>query len=178
MVSRASVMSLITVLVCGSSCGIGFSQGSSGSSKPSMNEQRSLWSRPGEDWPSFLGPTGNGRSELCGLVVPWVKTGPEVCWAIELGEGYCGPSVSEGRVFVFDRSVGEERLRCIEAETGTVLWEKTTPTGYVDMFGYDGGPRASPVVCDDCVITYGVEGLLICRRLTDGALQWLSLIHI
>ena len=162
----------ITALVCGSLCGIGFSQGSLSSSKPSLNEQRSLWSRPGEDWPLFLGPTGNGRSELRGLVVPWAKTGPKVCWAIELGEGYCGPSVSKGRIFVFDRLVGEERLRCIEAETGDVLWEKTTPTGYVDMFGYDGGPRASPVVCDNRVITYGVEGLLACRRLTDGALQW------
>ena len=131
-----------------------------------------MWSRSGEDWPLFLGPTGNGRSELSGLVVPWAKTGPEVCWAIELGEGYCGPSVSKGRVFVFDRLVGEERLRCIGAETGDLLWEKTTPTGYVDMFGYDGGPRASPIVCDDCVITYGVEGLLVCRRLRDGALKW------
>jgi len=172
MLSRGSVTCLVTALVCGSLCRIGFSQGSPSSSKPSISEQRSLWSRPGEDWPLFLGPTGNGRSELCGLVVPWVKTGPEVCWAIELGEGYCGPSVSKGRVFVFDRLVGEERLRCIEAETGHLLWEKTTPTGYVDMFGYDGGPRASPVVCDDCVITYGVEGLLACRRLSDGALKW------
>ena len=169
---KTIVACLISALVYVSLCENGISQERDGGSKPGMNEQGSLWSRPGDDWPEFLGPTGNGRSELRDAVVPWPEAGPKICWTIELGEGYCGPAVSKGRAFVFDRIAGEERLRCVKAETGEVLWEKMIPTGYVDMFGYDGGPRSSPIVCDNCVITYGVEGVLACRRQVDGSLQW------
>ena len=169
---RTIVMCLTSVLAYVSLCENGISQERDDGSKLGTNEQHSLWSRPGEDWSLFLGPTGNGRSELRGLVVPWAETGPEVCWTIELGEGYCGPAVSKGRAVVFDRIAGEERLRCVKAETGEILWEKMSPTGYVDMFGYDGGPRSSPILCDDCVITYGAEGMLACRRQVDGSLQW------
>ena len=169
---RAIVACLISALVYVSLCENGISQERDGGSKPGMNEQASLWSRPGEDWPKFLGPTGNGRSELRNAVVPWPEAGPKICWTIELGEGYCGPAVSKGRAFVFDRMAGEERLRCVKAETGEVLWEKMSPTGYVDMFGYDGGPRSSPTLSDNCVITYGAEGMLACRRQVDGSLQW------
>ena len=161
-----------TFIVYGSICGNGFSQDRDADSKPGTDELNSLWSRPGEDWSLFLGPTGNGRSKLRGLVVPWAETGPEVCWTIELGEGYCGPSVSKGRAIVFDRIAGDERLRCVHAETGELIWEERSPTGYVDMFGYDGGPRSSPILCDGYVISYGAEGLLACRRLVDGSLQW------
>ena len=170
--SRTIVTCLISALVYASLCENGISQERDGGSKPGMNEQGSLWSRPGEDWSEFLGPTGNGRSELRDVVVPWPEAGPEICWTIELGEGYCGPAVSKGRAFVLDRIAGKERLRCVKAETGEVLWEKMSPTGYVDMFGYDGGPRSSPIVCDNVVITYGAEGMLACRRQVDGSLQW------
>ncbi len=170
--SRRIVTCLISALVYASLCENGISQEREGGSKPGMNKQGSFWSRPGEDWSEFLGPTGNGRSELRDAVVPWPEAGPEICWTIELGEGYCGPAVSKGRAFVFDRIAGEERLRCVKAETGEVLWEKMSPTGYVDMFGYDGGPRSSPIVCDNVVITYGAEGMLACRRQVDGSLQW------
>ncbi len=169
---RSIVTCLICALVCTSLCKKGISQERDGGSKLGMDEQRSLWTRPGEDWSGFLGPTGNGRSELRDAVVPWAETGPGVSWTLELGEGYCGPAVSEGRAFVFDRIAGEERLRCVRAETGEVLWGEMSPTGYVDMFGYDGGPRSSPVLCDNRVITYGAEGMLACRRQVDGSLQW------
>ena len=86
------------------------------------------------------------------------KDGAEVCWATELGEGYCGPSVSKGRVFVFDRLVGEE-TGCIEAETGHLLWEKQLQRAML-ICSVTMVVHLSPVVCDDCVITYGVEGLL------------------
>jgi len=171
-VLRTIVKCLVGVLLYGTLCRSGFSQDTEGVSKPVMNQQRSVWSRPGEDWPVFLGPTGNGRSELRGMDVPWPETGLKVCWSIELGEGYCGPAVSKGCAVVFDRIAGDERVRCLKAETGEVLWEKVSPTGYVDMFGYDGGPRSSPILCDGHVITYGAEGLLSCRQLVDGSLQW------
>jgi outer membrane protein assembly factor BamB len=131
-----------------------------------------LWTRPGEDWGTFLGPTGNGRSSLTGMIIPWPVGGPRIVWHRELGEGYCGPAVARGRCVICDRAGPEIRIRCLAAETGKELWQQRYPTDYVDSFGYDGGPRAAAVIADDAVITYGPEGRLECRSLSDGASRW------
>ena len=89
-----------------------------------------------------------------------------------MGEGYCAPAVALGRALVFDRIGRHIRLRCLHAETGRKLWEERYPTDYADMFGYDGGPRASPVIAGDRVITFGPEGRLECRSLADGSSAW------
>ena len=131
-----------------------------------------IGTREGEDWGPFLGPTGNGRSSLRGIRSPWPEGGPPVVWHCELGEGYCAPAVALGRAVVFDRIGRDVRLRCLEAETGRKLWEERYPTDYLDMFGYDGGPRAAPVIARDRVITFGPEGRLECRSLAAGASLW------
>lgn len=131
-----------------------------------------LATRPGEDWGTFLGPTGNGRSSLAGMAVPWPAAGPRIVWHSELGEGYCGPAVAQGRCVVCDRVGAEIRVRCLMAETGRELWQQRYPTDYVDTFGYDGGPRATAVIAGDAVITFGPEGRLECRSLSDGESRW------
>ena len=131
-----------------------------------------LWTRPGEDWGTFLGPTANGRSSLKGMAVPWPAEGPRIVWHGEIGEGYCGPAVAQGRCVICDRIDREIRVRCLEAETGRELWQQRYPTDYVDTFGYDGGPRAAAVIAGDAVITFGPEGRLECRGLADGASRW------
>lgn len=131
-----------------------------------------LSTRQGEDWGEFLGPRGDGKSAATGIVVPWPEGGPRVLWHADMGEGYCAPAVAAGRAILFDR-VGERlRLRALAAETGVALWETSRPVRYVDSFGYDGGPRAQPVVAGDRLLAYGPDGRLECRALFDGALEW------
>ncbi len=136
------------------------------------DEPADLASRRGEDWGSFLGPTGNGRSSLAAMTIPWPAVGPPVLWHASVCEGYCAPAVGLGRVVVFDRVGDECRLRCLQAETGRPLWEHRYPTAYVDTFGYDGGPRAAPVIAHGRVLSFGPEGRLECRRLDDGESLW------
>lgn len=131
-----------------------------------------LSTRPGEDWGAFLGPTGNGRSGCTGITVPWPAAGPRVVWHVPLGEGYCAPAVARGRLVAFDRVGDRMRLRCLEAETGRQLWEASYASDYRDSFGYDGGPRAAPVIHGDRVLTFGPEGRLECRSLADGTSLW------
>jgi outer membrane protein assembly factor BamB len=136
------------------------------------DEPADLATRSGEDWGAFLGPTGNGRSSLDALTIPWPAAGPRVVWHTGVGEGYCGPAVALGRAVVFDRVGGECRLRCLHAENGRLLWEHRYPTAYADTFGYDGGPRAAPVIAHGRVLSFGPEGRLECRRLADGNSLW------
>lgn len=143
-----------------------------GSSAVWGDEPADLARRSGEDWGTFLGPTSNGRSGLAAMTIPWPAAGPRVVWHASVGEGYCSPAVALGRAVVFDRVGGECRLRCLAAETGQPLWEHRYPTAYVDTFGYDGGPRAAPVITHGRVLSFGPEGRLECRRLADGESLW------
>jgi outer membrane protein assembly factor BamB len=124
------------------------------------------------DWPGFLGPTGDSVSPEKGIIHPWPKEGLRIVWHKRLGTGYGMPSISQGRLFQFDRHGNEARLSCFKSETGEFLWKFEYPTDYEDYFGYNNGPRCCPVVDGDRVYTYGAEGMLHCVNAADGKLIW------
>jgi outer membrane protein assembly factor BamB len=124
------------------------------------------------DWPRLLGPRGDGRSPETGLALDWSESGPPLLWHVEVGEGFAGPVVADGRVFVFDRVEDEARLRALDAETGRLVWESRYATDYVDYYGYSPGPRAPPVVDEGRVYTFGAEGRLRCHDARSGSALW------
>jgi outer membrane protein assembly factor BamB len=128
--------------------------------------------KAGQDWPCFLGPTGDGKSTETGILAPWPESGLKIAWQTALGEGYATCAVSKGRCFLFDRLANEVRIRALQSETGRLLWEKRFPTKYVDQFGYDGGPRTAPVADGERVYLYGADGWLRCLAMADGQLLW------
>ncbi len=134
--------------------------------------------RRGEDWPEFLGPRGTGVSGETGLLETWPQEGPPVLWKKQLGEGYSAPSVRGPRLVLFHRpgagrfSGDEEVVDCLEADTGKPLWHYAYPTQYVDPYGYNGGPRCTPLLTADRCYTFGAEGMLTCLDLADGKRIW------
>ena len=126
----------------------------------------------GTDWPAFLGPTGDNKSSETGLRTDWPKAGPRIVWQQRLGTGYGMPTISRGRLFQFTRIRDQARLMCLRSETGEPLWQFEYPTDYEDLYGYDNGPRSSPVVDGDRVYILGVEGMLHCLGAEDGKLIW------
>jgi outer membrane protein assembly factor BamB len=128
--------------------------------------------RDGSDWPRFLGPLGTGVSAEKGILKPWPKQGLRVLWHRPIGTGYGAPTISQGRLFLFDRDGEHARLRCLKSTTGELLWKFEYTSDYEDYYGYDNGPRCCPVVDGDRVYTFGAEGMLHCLRTDDGKVQW------
>jgi outer membrane protein assembly factor BamB len=128
--------------------------------------------RAGVDWPGFLGPAGDSKSPERGIRTDWPSAGPKKLWQRQLGSGYGMPAVSRGRLLQFDRVDNQARLVCLHSETGLVLWTFSYETNYEDLYGYNNGPRCSPLVDDDRVYIFGAEGMLHCLRLLDGGLLW------
>lgn len=126
----------------------------------------------GVDWAQFLGPTRNGKSPETGLLTSWGSTGPRIAWQVELGTSYSTPSISQGRIFHFDRHGDQARLTCRKSETGRELWRCEHTTSYEDMLGYNNGPRCSPVIDEDRVYTFSAEGILQCVRVDNGDVIW------
>jgi outer membrane protein assembly factor BamB len=131
----------------------------------------------GVDWPSFLGPTGDGKSPEKGILTRWRNLSPELpglklVWSRPLGIGYDPPTVSRGRLFLFDRFGEMARLYALNSETGELLWKYDYPTDYEDLYGYNNGPRCSPIVEGNRVYAYGVEGMLTCVSADKGEKIW------
>jgi outer membrane protein assembly factor BamB len=128
--------------------------------------------KTGSDWPGFLGPYGTSVSPEKGILVPAPGKNLRVVWHQRVGTGYGMPSISKGRLFQFDRHGDRARLSCLKSETGELLWKFDIPTDYEDYFGYNNGPRCSPVIDGDRVYIYGADGVLCCVRVPDGKLLW------
>ena len=124
------------------------------------------------DWPSFLGPDGDGTVRDVELVAGWGKEGPRRLWHKQVGESYAAPSVVGDRVYFFDRNENRARLSCFDLESGKRHWVSEYPTAYEDMYGFGIGPKVPPLIEGDAVYTYGVEGRLCRWRAEDGALVW------
>jgi outer membrane protein assembly factor BamB len=132
-----------------------------------------LWTRKvGEDWPRMLGPRYDSKSSEKGILKSWGSQGLKVVWTAETGVGYGNGVVAKGRWFQFDRFGNSERLTCHRAETGEILWTWEQPVIYFDPYGYNNGPRCSPVVDEDRVYVYGVSGALVCLSVSDGSILW------
>src|SRR5579862_8566257 len=124
------------------------------------------------DWPQFLGPTRNGVYAGADLAAAWPKEGPPVVWKKDVGQGFSGPAVADGRLILFHRVDDQEIVACLDARTGEPKWKHAYPTAYRDDFGFDEGPRATPCLSHGKVYTFGAEGMLSCLNLADGKMVW------
>jgi outer membrane protein assembly factor BamB len=140
-----------------------------------------------DDWPQWLGPQRDGMWGETGILEKFPKDGPKVRWRFDLSNGYAGPAVANGRVYVMDRVLaegaknpsnpfnrdkvaGEERVFCINDKDGKEVWRHTYPCTY-DV-SYPNGPRTTPVIQDGRVYTLGTMGDLYCLDEKDGKVVW------
>lgn len=125
-----------------------------------------------EDWPQFLGPRRNMVSGETGLLKEFPANGPKLVWEFEKGTGYSSPTIADGKLVYPHRLANEERVECLDPESGQAYWSFAYPTDFSDRYGYNNGPRASAAIDGERVYAYGAQGKLHCLRLTDGALLW------
>lgn len=123
-------------------------------------------------WPRFLGPRDDATTPEQPLEKDWAEGGPSLLWELARGEGYASPAIAGERLVLFHRDKGHERIECRHAVTGEAVWEHAYPVDYRDRYGYQNGPRGSPVIDGDRVYTLGVTSHLTCLDLATGDAFW------
>lgn len=141
-----------------------------------------------DDWPQWLGPKRDGVWRETGILEKWPAAGPKVRWRVPISEGYSGPAVAAGKVYITDRVLakgavnpddpfskkdrvnGTERVLCIDDATGKVLWKYEYDCPY--QMAYPAGPRTTPVVTADKVYALGAMGDLVCLDVKSGDKVW------
>jgi len=122
-----------------------------------------------EDWESFRGPTHDSISRETKLLVNWPNGGPKLVWEMRKGTGYSSPAISGDHLVYFSRVGNVENVVSLHSETGEKYWDFSYPTKFEDRYGYNNGPRATPVIDGDRVYTFGAEGKLYCFKIANGA---------
>ena len=131
-----------------------------------------LLSSRADDWPQFLGPTRNGVSQETGLLDHWPTNGPPLVWEKPVGAGYGAPSV-RGAVLVLHHRRGDgEIVEAMSAASGRTLWRHADPVRFRDPYGYNNGPRCTPLLTTNRCYTFGAAGRLLCLNLADGRMIW------
>jgi outer membrane protein assembly factor BamB len=124
------------------------------------------------DWPQFLGPRRSGVSTETGLIATWPKDGPPKLWDKSVGAGFSSPVVAGERLILFHRLDNNEVVECLDPATGRQRWKFAYESKYVDDFGFDEGPRSTPVIAGERVYTLGADGDLHCLELETGKKVW------
>lgn len=121
------------------------------------------------DWPQFLGAARNGTSRE--RLKAWTGA-PNQLWLRQVGLGFAGPVIAQGRLLLFHRVNDREQLEAIDMRTGKTIWTSFKRTAYRDDFGFDEGPRAAPTIAGGRVFTFGAEGLLTAWDFASGKELW------
>ena len=124
----------------------------------------------GQDWPQYLGPNRNSESDQKGILRSWPENGPEILWIADVGIGYGGPVVKDGKVYLLDRDdeVGD-KMRCFDLSSGEELWKFEYEAPGSVMFP---GSRSVPIVDGNHVYSSGPYGNLYCIDINTHQPVW------
>ena len=123
-------------------------------------------------WPQFRGPNRDGIGlEKASLARAWQSGEPRELWAIDVGEGYAGPAVLNGRVYLmdYDRDKKQDAIRCLSLADGREIWRFAYP---VSVKRNHGMSRTVPALTDKLLVTMGPKCHVACLDPTTGELRW------
>jgi outer membrane protein assembly factor BamB len=123
-------------------------------------------------WPQWRGPNRDGVStETATLQRTWQASEPRELWAMDVGEGYAGAAVFNGRVYVmdYDRDKRQDALRCLSLADGREVWRYAYP---VPVKRNHGMTRTVPTVTDKLVVAMGPKCHVVCLNPVSGELRW------
>lgn len=130
---------------------------------------------PFGDWPEARGPHRDGISDETGLVEKWALNGENFLWRVPYG-GRSAPIAIGNRVCVENPSgrgpTLQERVMCLDADTGKVIWEYKFNIYQSDIPTHRVGwasPAADPATGNIYALSGGAQVIALSK---DGKLLW------
>jgi outer membrane protein assembly factor BamB len=125
-------------------------------------------------WPQWRGPNRDGNWDDPAVITKF--EGPQIPlrWRVKVSNGYSGPTVANGRVYLTDRvtePAQQERVHCFDWKTGRTVWSHVYDAPYGGV-GYPDGPRAAVTIDDGRAYSLGAVGHLFCFDAAKGRVLW------
>jgi len=126
------------------------------------------------DWPQWRGSGRDGVWREKGVVQKFEDGQLPVLWRTEIANGYSGPTIAGGRLYVTDRLTSPkevERIHCFDAMTGEEIWSYVYECKYQKV-GYPDGPRAAITINESRAYSLGSMGNFFCFDAAKGSVLW------
>ncbi len=123
------------------------------------------------DWPNFRGSQYDGFSDEKLPNKDWKTKPPKELWRIPMGDnGYAGPSVATGKLFIIDHKDARDVVRALDVKSGQKVWNYDYDDTDKEQ-GY-GFAHSTPTYDAGRVYTLSALGMLHCLKADDGTLVW------
>ncbi len=121
------------------------------------------------DMPFAPRPTAQ---EKVTLARSWPDEGPRVLWSIDLGEGFAGAAILDGRVYLidYDQEKQTDVIRCLSLDDGSDIWSYSYP---VKIKRNHGMSRTVPAVTEKYIVTMGPKCHVTCLDSMTGEFHWM-----
>ncbi len=127
-------------------------------------------STTGKDWPNFHGPNWDNISTETGINKNWGSKPPKLLWKTSMGDnGYAGPSVADGKVFIIDHAGSQDVVRAIDLKTGRDVWTFKYKDADSDNNGFS---RSTPTYENGKVYVISRLGSVGCLNAETGKIIW------
>ncbi len=133
------------------------------------------WHASANDWPYWRGPEQTGMSREPSVVTSWSQDATNQLWKVPIG-GRSTPILMDGRLYMIgpagDGECQRERVVCLDADTGAVIWEHRFNVFHTDIVAVRLGWTA--VVGDPetgNVYAHTTGGEMVCFN-RDGKILW------
>ncbi|MCL4176881.1 MAG: PQQ-binding-like beta-propeller repeat protein [Verrucomicrobia bacterium] len=123
-------------------------------------------------FPQFRGVDRDGLVKTATpLARSWNPGQPRQLWSIPVGEGYAGPVVWQGRVYLmdYDRERQHDALRCLSLEDGREIWRFSYP---IKIKRNHGMSRTVPTIHSNLIVAIGPKCHVLCLDAITGELKW------
>ncbi|HCO96635.1 MAG TPA: dehydrogenase [Phycisphaerales bacterium] len=128
----------------------------------------------GEEWPQWRGPSRDGIWPEKGIIDKFDAPSLNIRWRAKIANGYSGPTVAGGRVYVTDRvtiPTQIERVHCFDAMKGNKIWSHDYECKYEEI-EHRNGPRASVTIDENRAYSLGTMGHFFCFDAANGNILW------
>lgn len=121
-------------------------------------------------WPRFRGERSDNIVHD-GVPLLSAMTKPSILWSLDLGEGYAGPAVANGRVYIidYDEAARSDVIRSHSMDDGREIWRRAYKN---DIKRNHGMSRTVPAVSGNYLVTIGPKCHVVCLDANTGDFRW------
>lgn len=119
----------------------------------------------------FLGPNRDATLPDVRLATNWVSRPPVLLWRQPVGSAWSGFAVQGDWAITQEQQGEQECVTAFHSVTGQRRWQRQDSGHYQNPLAGE-GPRATPTIVGERVVTFGATGWLNCLDLNTGKLIW------